>query len=92
VLEISKVLTLSTAHIRQLNVRWLEQWSKHDSNAPLIVYAKDGGWFIDTTAWSGYITPELRQLLSLARRHGCAWLVLDKDGPTVDNLPVFKWD
>lgn len=105
-LEITKMLTLSTAHISQDTAAKLEQES--DTNAMgLTVYEKSGsgasyGWFLyispeHTAGYSkqavqaGTLPSDLASCMALAHDMGCTVLCLDCEGPIVPYLEKFDW-
>lgn len=87
-MEISKMLTVSTAHINQ------SAKEKLDQNAyeawRVIVYPKgDYGWFIYTAEAEG-APPDLAMVMQFAKQNDCEWLCLDQDGP-IEDLPIYEW-
>lgn len=101
-LEISKMLTLSTAHITKETAEKLENrlphfdsfWSAADHIA---VYDKDDyGWWILVSelnyAELSQLPVDLAACCRLAMRNGCDWLCLDCDGPIEDCLPTYEWE
>ena len=84
-LEINKELVLSTAHIREVTAKALEQ-----SSAGISCDVYEYGFRIHV---SKYVTPyeELNYLLNLAKSHECKWLVLDQDAETYFTLPQYEW-
>lgn len=88
-MEISKMLTISTAHITERTGKLLDE-----EILGLCVYKKlDYGWFIHLLDDLDKIEiPEdLRKCLSLAQSLGCEWLCLDCDGEVLDFLDVYEW-
>jgi hypothetical protein len=63
----------------------ISAWHHSDSREPEEVeeFEKD---FLEV----GF-SKEFLALIKLACGEGCNWLQLDRDGDTVDGLPVFKW-
>lgn len=107
-LELSKMLTVSTAHV-DLHTAKLLDWEPEMNTLGLSVYSKGApdqnyGWFIyiDTAAETyikavkannpDKIPTELLNLLLLAIDVGAGVLCLDADGPEVPYLPRFEWD
>lgn len=95
-MEISKMITISTAHIRKetaddlgstMNTRyvgWMQWFSYYDK--------ADYGWFIPTDYVEFEMLPkDLADCIRFALRHGCDWLCLDCDGEIVDSLPTYEW-
>lgn len=91
-LEITKTLTLSTAHITKETATFLD--SDPDN---LIVYKKgEYGWFIniDSEIFEEELTSipyDLVTLIILAKENECSYLCLDCDGLIVEELPVYEW-
>ena len=97
-LEITKMLTLSTAHITEETAVMLEREVKYAvNNIPLSIYnAADFGWFICLSSYSemldGIMLPEdLKACCYLAKENECEWLCLDCDGLIVPDLPTYNW-
>ncbi len=100
--EIARCLVFSTGHITVADAERLAA-RNHD---PLIVYTNTGGWWINVPPheeWAdldfarqlsecGY-SASLVNLLQLAAtsKLNCQWLMLDRDGPVRNDLPVFEW-
>lgn len=93
-LEISKMLTLSTAHITQKTSERLEK-DPDDNNLGLCVYPTTYGWFImineQTIKNTEHLPKELANLIKFANDLGCSALCLDCDGTKVDYLETFDW-
>lgn len=97
--EISKMLTLSTAHI------CLDTWDILESEgnnrfktrfSDLSVYPKsDYGCFIYISGLDDALEidfpADLLDVVKFAIDHGCNMLCLDGDGPTVPELKTYKW-
>lgn len=97
--HISKMLTISTAHISQDTAALLHmaciQCDLDETN--LCVYDKTGfGWFVyapsDIDDPNGVVPDDLLDCLSVAKKCGCEWLCLDRDGETIIELRRFCWD
>lgn len=94
-LQISKMLTVSSAHIKEETAQFLNDETRDE----LIVYPKlVYGWFIlanpgteDFEAELTRIPEELANLIRFAKENGCDWLCLDCDGDKVEGLPIFDW-
>ena len=87
ILEIYKMLTLSTAHIKPETAKWLD---KANSCSP--VYKKDEfGWFIfiDYSEKHDNIPKDLAKVIDFAKKNGCSWLCLDRDANETKLLPVY---
>jgi len=96
-MEISKMLTLSTAHITRETAEalgsppsdhtheWLEWFSYYDK--------ADYGWWIPTnSAELKQLPPDLAACIRFAKSNGCDWLCLDCDGPIENCLPTYEWE
>ena len=92
-LEITKMLTLSTAHITEDTNRLLII-EPYTDGMQLSVFTKaDFGWFIyvNDDLENRSIPDDLKACLELAKENGCKWLCLDCDGDTVDELEEYEW-
>lgn len=55
------------------------------------------GWFVhvpDEAAlpdWPTDMPLELRSAIHVARRESCGWIMFDRDGDTIDELPTYDW-
>lgn len=88
--EIHRMLALSTAHIKPVAAIGLDEGMYDDA----IVYEKgEFGWFIPVLKPRDETDlPEcLKACLSYADQLGCDWLMLDRDGETVAELPTYQW-
>lgn len=84
-LELSTMLTLSTSHISEDAGKILA------SEPSLCCYKKsDYGWFIPTNNLSNF-PDSVKACLDYALSIGADWLILDCDGPTIPELPVYDW-
>ena len=99
-LEITRCLTISTAHISKETEEKLKVES-YQNNMCLCVYDRlDFGWWInvDDVAREVLEDPSLAEdvpedlvaCLKLAVEHDCQLLCLDCDGLVVDDLPVYE--
>lgn len=85
--QIEKVLVLSTRHVRRetagavaSGAEWAPSW------------ARDEGWmFHIDTLLENDVPADLRAAAELARRQDCVWLMLDIDGPIVNELEEHVW-
>ena len=96
-MEISKMLTISTAHIHPYHVKFLDTEARN-IRADIVVYEKAKyGWFIYTgevmfAEWRiSHVPFSIKDCMTLARNNGCDWLCLDRDGELVDDLPEYEW-
>ena len=94
-LEISKMLTLSTAHIKEETA---ELFNAFEIPFDICIYDKESGldhygWFL--TEWDlsqkANIPLDLLACFRLAERNGCDWLCLDCDGQITELLPTYEW-
>ena len=90
-LEISKIVTISTAHIRPQTAQWIDY-----ENNNLIFYNKDEyGWFfhINKNMLNDKNIPEdLMNVFKFVCDIGYEWLCLDSDGLIVEELKTYEWD
>lgn len=90
-MEITKMLTLSTAHIPEDVAKSLETEPETD-NFGLSVYPFDYGFWIHVPHEIPVsLPPSLAACLRLAKENGCTWLQLDQDAEPLDDLPVYDW-
>lgn len=84
-LEIHKILTLSTGH--------LTEKACNDYLNDVIAYPKaEHGWFLYVPDTDLEDAPaSLRDCMDFAEKQGCAWLMFDCDGPTVEELLYYEW-
>lgn len=88
-MAISKMLTISTAHILPETAEWLGYTDT------LSVYEKEEyGWFINFFDGSddSLIPNDLSAVIAYTRKQGCEMLCLDRDGDCVDDLPTYSWE
>lgn len=95
-MEISRMLTVSTAHISEETNCWLSDCDSFSFPVPIVVYPKEEyGWFIHKIKVRSVnlmdIPKDLAALVRMADALECDWLCLDRDGELVDNLPIYKW-
>lgn len=93
-MEITKCLTLSTAHISKNTANLLDKEIKTPYlNLP--VYDKTGvGWFIyipTNLNELDKLPSDLTKVLSLAKDLNCNMLCLDSDGDIISWLPKYDW-
>lgn len=83
ILEISKILTASTAHITPMMM----------ATNPDLVHAQfDSGWILYVPEGIEEDRQEpLQKLLSIAKEHSCQSILLDSDGPIIKGLETFVW-
>lgn len=84
---ITKVLEISTAHIKEDTAKWLSQ-----EDCLLVSYEKgEYGWIVLVPEEGETIPQDLQQIFEVARSNGCNWVMLDRDAFTIENLPVYDW-
>lgn len=93
-LDIAKILTLSTAHIKPETTTMLDNEPNTD-NLGLSVYDKAGyGWFIyidsviDDTF--NHLPEDLKACIAFAKEQECEWLCLDADGEEIEELNTYQ--
>ena len=90
-MDITRVLTISTAHITEETNNKLQDNGEFNFMA-LSVYKKgDYGYWIYVDLPCTDIPKDLKQCLELALKHDCQWLCLDCDGEEVQELPTYNW-
>ena len=95
-MDITKVLTISTAHITEETDRKLQDESEVN-NMCISVYDKvEYGYWIyidpyDRLMCNENIPEDLLNCIKLARQNDCRWLCLDCDGEEVSELPTYDW-
>ena len=93
--EISKMLTLSTAHVTKFTADMFH-YNVHKSVLPVYYSKGEYGWLVhiheldDDMSVLQYPT-DIQELIAYARSLGCEWLCLDQDGPINPNLPSWEW-
>lgn len=94
-LEITKMITVSTVHLRKETCDDLD-----NDNVPITYYKKgEYGYFIHI--WVDELGnvieslkmqhEDLAKLICFAYSLGCEWLCIDCDGPEVDGLDKYGW-
>lgn len=100
-MEITKALCLSTVHISQESSRWLDR-SHSDYGAPFTVWEGEHGYFFpsyfatlepeEAATTRARIPADIWAVMEKAHAADCAFVRLDSDGPTVDDLPEYDWE
>ena len=93
---ISKMLTISTAHISKKTADLLDFEGKNNVLQDIVVIPKDEyGWFIypypDDEKKLAVLPNDLRACIHFARKNGCSVLCLDRDYDEVAELPTYEW-
>lgn len=87
--EICKMMTLSTAHIRKETADYIvnNELASASSEYMDIIYTHP------CTPLADDYPEDLLQCLEFARSHGCDFLRLDRDGEIYSDigLPIFEW-
>jgi len=92
-LPIVKMMDLSTAHITKETDAYLQEQALADVGPESIVYAKGRwGYIVHIGEDTASLPDDLASLIKLCQSEGCSWLVLDADGPIVDDLPTWDWE
>ena len=92
-IEIAKMLVLSTGHIDEITASRMtdEPYTFEHVN----VYGKgEYGWFVNVReeiADREAQPKSLADCLDFAARQGCQWIMFDRDGDQVDELPTYEW-
>lgn len=96
-LELSTILTVSTAHLTQETLTMLDEmdaWDPTFANIacyPKLLNGENIGWFIYTCVPSSQIKEEvpndLRTLLDLAEFCNAGIICVDRDGPVIKDIP-----
>lgn len=97
-LDIRKLLVLSTAHITPQEGELLNNWTPEKFDIPFACGPFENyGWLIfvnldidEEIGWQDF--PNIWILFQYAQRHNCDFILLDKDGPLVEDLTIFKWE
>ena len=97
-LDVRRILTLSTSHIKQETADWLDDECEF-ARYLIVDYKEDCGWWIYMTddlfekinIPQFEIPEDLIACLHVAYNNKCEWLALDRDVNTVNYLPVYKW-
>lgn len=103
VIEIEKMLVLSTGHLSKKTADMLEA-AREES--PAFNNIEWGPAFVRDESWLFYVPPiaengepddpegtpeDLARVFMCAREHGCMWVMLDCDGPQTEELPFHEW-
>lgn len=95
--HVTRMLTLSTAHIDKTTADMLDKEGETNRFPALSVYPKttgeNYGWFIyvSPNQNDGGMPEDLKACLAACDAAGCGMLCLDADGPVVPDLPVYDW-
>jgi hypothetical protein len=89
--EFATMLVLSTAHITQETAEAMEA-----RDLPFTCFANEYGFVVsaknfETETFKPSIPEDLAKVQEYALANGCTYIMLDRDAPQVDGLPVFDW-
>lgn len=98
-MDITRCLTISTAHVSKETISLLEKECKSQDILPVIAYKKgDYGFWVycpdDMMEYFGggeNVPNDLWECMLVAYEHDCRWLCLDRDGEVVEKLLVYEW-
>lgn len=101
-MEITKMLTISTAHISRGTANFLHEVCKNSDLSKLIVYdeslkyndcTEEYGWFIycNVDLPDLDVPEDLLKAMCFTRDNNCDWLCLDRDAKSVDGLDKYEW-
>ena len=95
-MDITKMLTISTGHIKESTYKLLENFDNNLFDFPAFWPKEDYGWFI----YVGNILPiesycdtpdDLKDCMRKAWENDCEWLCLDCDAMVYEGLPTYDW-
>ena len=94
-LEIRSFAVISTAHVRQITSEKLDQadyydWQGPISGGPFSEY----GWFmhcLERGHGSDRVPEELMAVFDYLNAKGIRYVLFDRDGPVVEDLPTWEW-
>ncbi|MFC3443856.1 hypothetical protein ACFOKF_22155 [Sphingobium rhizovicinum] len=94
--EVHQYLVVSNSHVSRACADMLNAWAPlPPEEQPVGVADTSYGWFVLTEAIAdeavALIPAELRAAIEFGRRHGCQWILLDRDGDAVPDLEIFDW-
>ncbi len=94
--EIHSMICLSTAHVMPETRDQLECVMPSD-RLPVHFAKGEHGWFLHVPEpdapgddMPGY-PQDIHEIIAYARARGCGWVMLDSDGPVVDDLKTWEW-
>jgi hypothetical protein len=90
---VRKVLDISTAHIKHSTASDMDTLGY---DLVLIVETTSYGWMVYISEGEPPATilekyPDLALCLKLAQHYDCDWLLLNRDGVIIDELPDYDW-
>lgn len=95
-LEHGRYCVLSTAHLSAATAELLDLWSSWPPyDRPLDIAAAVHGWFVPTRlrdeSGAAPLPEDLAALITFGREKGFAYVLVDCDGDTVDDLALSNW-
>lgn len=86
-LEVGEYLVLSTAHLTEQDARRMTDMAGvYDMGAYGFMVYVSVPYLSENTVFVS-----VRSVISFARRHDFKILILDRDGPIIDELPTYDW-
>lgn len=96
-LEIDKILTVSSSHISRESYEWLTDQCEKPTCNIMVAYEKDEYGFIlyickhfHLEAEKSDIPDDIYKLIKLAIEHDCTYLCLDVDGQPVPGIMTYE--
>lgn len=94
-LEIHKVLVLSTTHVSEETAAMIDAAAAGRDFPFAPEFSRNEGWMFycykpDEVDLSKR-PADLVKVMEFARACGCQWVMFDRDGDTVDGLPIYEW-
>ncbi len=90
-MEITKMLTLSTAHLKDETVELLDS---NSTDVPPHYNKADYGWFVYVPEYlkeySSVAPADLMACLRLAQKKNCTWVMFDRDADPIRELPCLR--
>lgn len=96
-IEIAKMLILSTSHIPEKHARAMDAGAPFpdDTRGDDLSYDRvEYGylvWVNEDRALASKLPQPWPDLFALAKKYGCRWIKLDCDGPVVPDYPTWEW-
>lgn len=95
-MEFGRYVVISTGHVSHATSLWLNARSSDTSLLPpLTIAATPHGWFLSTRKVPrgalADLPAELIAIQQFGMRHGCAYVLLDSDADSVEELTTFNW-
>jgi hypothetical protein len=90
-INIAVILDISTGHLTRHDVEIMESGLLP---RPMSIMQGDYGFLVNT-AWLNHegldMPASLKACLEFGRKHGCAYVLFDRDAPHNEVLPVYEW-